>query len=435
MFQKLLSNVTFPYVLHSIFMDNEKNIGSSSNNNAPRACLTTDNLRHVKKLFRLLWDGARVIDDLCKISNQPPLRISCLDFQITAIHVVLLSLKEVLRHSSNNISQAVLKEMFTLFDKVSSSAMKSTGVFYNAIDKAETSMESSLLEFHEFIGSQLDMVGTRLCSMTSGGNDNVRSLLPPASYYEYCVYRSIHRWRLLKSVDGHISTPMSTIGSSEDVDSLVGASTLSVTQLALVAMKYLRLDSEEPINISNAECESIISNFERIVIHNSTAVSQNRSRSMLILLDLQRETTNIFSQSETPYSAKGSWIALLATLLCRCVAALETKLSKCTNDQSRSLNFRLASADSFAKSASLYNVASGDKSLTTVDRDGYIINTDTQLYKAYGILLNELSRLEKNLVNRKTPIILAIEMFAKVGKSWIFVDFTRYHELVLYGHS
>lgn len=44
-FQKLLSNVTFPYVMHSIFMDNEKKIGSSSNN-APCACLTTDNLRH-----------------------------------------------------------------------------------------------------------------------------------------------------------------------------------------------------------------------------------------------------------------------------------------------------------------------------------------------------------------------------------------------------
>jgi len=419
-FQKLLSNVTFPYVMHSIFMDNEKNIGSSSSssNNAPLACLTTENLRHVNKLFRFLWDGARVIDDLCKISNQPPLRISCLDFQITAIHVILLSLKEVLQHSSNNISQAVLKEMFTLFDKASSSAMKSTGVFYNAIDETETSMESSILEFHEFIGAQLEMVGTQLCSTATGGNE-VRSLLLPASYYEYCVYRSIHRWKLRKSVDGHISTPISTLGSSEDVDSLVGASTLSVIDLALVAMKNLRLDSEEPINTSNAECESIISNFERIVIHNSTSVSQNRCRSMLILLDLQRETTNIFSQSETPYSAKGSWIALLATLLCRCVAALETKLSKCTKDQSRSLNFCLASADSCAKSASLYNVASEDKSLTTVDHDTYIINTDTQLHKSYEILLNELSRLEKNLVNRKTPIILAIEMFAKVSKSWI----------------
>jgi hypothetical protein len=416
-FQKLLSNVTFPYVLHSIFMDNEKNIGSSSNN-APCACLTTDNLRHVKKLFRLLWDCARVIDDLCKISNQPPLRIICLDFQITAIHVILLSLKEVLQHSSNNISQAVLKEMFTLFDKASSSAMKSTGVFYNAIDETETSMESSILEFHAFIGAQLDVVGTQLCSTATGGNE-VRSLLLPASYYEYCVYRSIHRWKLRKSVDGHISTPISTIGSSEVVDSLVGASTLSVIDLALVAMKKLRLDSEEPINTSNAECESIISNFERIVIHNSTSVSQNRCRSMLILLDLQRETTNIFSQSETPYSAKGSWIALLATLLCRCFAALETKMSQCTKDQSRSLNFCLASADSCAKSASLYNVASEDKSLTTVDHDTYIINTDTQLHKSYEILLNELSRLEKNHVNRKTPIILAIEMFAKVSKSWI----------------
>jgi hypothetical protein len=420
LFQKLISNVTFPYVMHSIFMGEESNSSSSSSSNAPCACLTTDNLRHVKKLFRLLWDGARVIDDLCKISNLPPLRINCLELQITAIHVILLSLKEVLQqqHSSNNISQSVFKEMFALFDKASSSAMKSSGVFYNAIDETETSMESLLLHFHDFIGFQLDTVGTQLCLTTTGGNDGPLLLLP-ASYYEYCVYRSIHRWKILKSVDGQISTPISTIiSSSEDVDSLVGASTLSVIQLALVAKKKLRLDSD--VSMTNTECESIISNFERIVIHNSTSsVSQNRCRSMLILLDLQRETTNIVSQSETPYSAKGSWIALLATILYRCVATLETNMSQSTKDQSRSLILRLSSADCYAKSASLYHVASEDKSLTTVDHNECTINADAQLHKSYEILAHELSRMEKNLVNRKSPVVLAIEMFAKVSKRWV----------------
>jgi hypothetical protein len=429
-FQKLLSNVTFPYVMHSIFMGEENN----SSSNAPCACLTTDNLRYVKKLFRLLWDGARVIDDLCKINNLPPLRIGCLELQITAIHVILLSLKEVLQQQqhSSYISQSVLKEMFALFDKASSSAMKSSGVFYNAIDKTDTSMESLLLHFHDFIGTQLDKIGTQLCSMTSGGNA-VRLLLP-ASYYEYCVYRSIHRWKLLKSVDGHITTPISTIMiSSEDVDSLVGASTLSVIQLALVAMKYLRLDSD--VTMTNTECESIISNFERIVIHNSTSISQNRCRSMIILLDLQRETTNIVSQSETPYSAKVSWIALLATILCRCVGALETNMSQSTKDQSRSLNLRLSSADCYAKSASLYHVASEDKSLTTVDHNEYITNADSQLHKSYETLAHELIRMEKNLVHRKSPIVLAIEMFAKVSKRWISSIWHNIIALVLYAHS
>jgi hypothetical protein len=139
---------------------------------------------------------------------------------------------------------------------------------------------------------------------------------------------------------------------------------------------------------------------------------------MLTLLDLQREASQIISsvQSETLYYAKGSCIAVLASVLWRCYAPLETKLSQSTKDQTRSLNFRLASADSCTKSAVLFGIASEDPSLTSDKLDEYAFNANTKLHTSYEMLLNELDRLEKNGVDRKAHTISAIEIFAKVSK-------------------
>jgi hypothetical protein len=143
---------------------------------------------------------------------------------------------------------------------------------------------------------------------------------------------------------------------------------------------------------------------------------------MLAMLDLQKEASHIISsvQSETPYSARGSCIAVLASVFWRCYAPLETKLSQSTKDQTRSLNFLLASADSYAKSASLYGAASEDSSLISDKVDEYAINADTQLHKCYGMLVNELDRLGKNRVDRKAPAVSAIETFVKVSKVVLF---------------
>ena len=180
-------------------------------------------------------------------------------------------------------------------------------------------MESALIHFHGFVGTQLDIIAMHLCSKPSGSEE----ILLPASYYEYCTYRLIHRWRLLGSEESeHMIKwrPTKTM-SGVEAESMVGASTMAVIHLVLVAMQCLNNDSDSTNKIDFV-CERIISNFELTVIQNSPAASQNRCWSMLTLLDLQRETSKIMSsvQSGTPYSEKVSC----------CVAPLEIKLSQST---------------------------------------------------------------------------------------------------------
>jgi len=411
-FQKLLLNVAHPFVMQSLFMAQE---------DTDARTLNADALRHVKKGFRILWDGARSIEDVCTISNSPALRISCLDLKSEAIHFVLRSLNDLL---SEERAPSTSKEILSLFDRASSSAMKSVGAYQNVTESDQTK-KSALIHFHDFVGAQLDLVAMHLCSVKSCDEQ-----IPlPSSYYEYCAYRSVHRWRLLRSVESeqiftslHLDKNLTRTMSSGVAESMIGVCTSTVIHMVLVALQCLKIHSD-PVNlISDSECERIISNFELIVINNSPTASHNRCRSMLAMLDLQKEASHIISsvQSETPYSAKGSCIAVLASVFWRCYAPLETKLSQSTKDQTRSLNFLLASADSYAKSASLYGAASEDSSLISDKVDEYAINADTQLHKCYGMLVNELDRLGKNRVDRKAPAVSAIETFVKVSKVVLF---------------
>jgi hypothetical protein len=87
------------------------------------------------------------------------------------------------------------------------------------------------------------------------------------------------------------------------------------------------------------------------------------------------------------------------------------------------LNLRLASADCYAKSASLYGVASEDSFSASDNLDEHATNADSQLRTCYEVLAIELSQLEEEgRVNRKNPTILAIEMFAKVGEVHLSVS-------------
>jgi hypothetical protein len=430
-FQKLLLNVAHPFVMQSLFMAGEDDDART---------LNVDAL--VKKGFRILWDGARSIEDVCTVNNSPALKLSCLGLKSEAIHFVLQSLKSVLHHLPGLLSEeraaSTVMEILSLFNRASSSAMKSAGVFLNVTESDQTK-KSALVHFHDFVGAQLDLVAIMCCKSCG------QEITLPSSYYEYCAYRLIHRWRLLRLVDTEpILTSLSSdknlaqITSSGDAESMVGVVTSTVIHTILVALQSLKIDSD-PVNlISDSECERIISNFELIVINNSPTASQNRCRSMLTMLDLKKEVSYIISsvQSETPYSARGSCIAVLASVLWRCYAPLETKLSQSTKDQTRSLNFLLASADSYAKSASLFSVASEDSSLISEKVGEYAIKADTQLHKCYEMLVNELERLEKNRVDRKAPIVSAIDIFAKVSKPSFFKVFhsdfvNNAHHLIL----
>ncbi|KAL3766413.1 hypothetical protein ACHAW5_008650 [Stephanodiscus triporus] len=406
-FQKLSLNVAYPFVMQSLYMAEEDNDAQ---------VLIADAFRHVKKGFRVLWDGARSLENACTVNNSSALRICCLDLQSEAIHFVLRSLKSVLQ--SGQWAPSTVKEVLALFDRASSSAIKSAGVFQKATE-SDQSKKGALVHFHAFVGAQLDLVAMHLCSKKSC---NEKTPLP-SSYYEYCVYRSIHRWRLLGSFEseGMMMPPsldknLKKAMISGEAESMVSVSTLPMIHMVLEALQCLKVESE-PVNITDSDCERVISNFELIVINNSTTASQHRCRSMLTLIDLQREASQIisFAQSETQYYANGSCIALLASVLWRCCAQLETKLSQSTKDQTRSLNFRLASADSCTKSAALFGLASEDPSLTSDKLNEYAINACTNLHKSYEMLLNELDRLEKNGVDRKAPTVLAIEIFAKAA--------------------
>jgi hypothetical protein len=419
-FQKLL-NVAHPFIVESLFMADEDNDARTFNPNA---------LKHVRRGFRILRDGAQSVEGLCTVNDPPALRICSVDLQCEAIHFLLLSLKRFFNHCPDLLLEesapSTVKEIFALFDRASSSATKAAGIFRN-VAESDATKQSAFVQFHRFVGAQLDFVAKRLFSTKSCGE----AIPLPPSYYEYCAYRSIHLWRLLKLVDNDHNLTSLFLDknrtkriSCEESESMAGAAISTLIHMVLVTLQSLIIASD-PTNISDSNHERIISCFERIVINNSTTASQNRCRSILAELDLQMEASKIISSahSGTSYSAKGQGLSVLASVLRRCYAPLETKLSQSTKDQARRLNFRLASADCYAKSASLYGVASEDTFLTFDKLDEHATNADSQLRTCFEALVNELSQLEEEgRVKRKKPTILAIEMFAKVGEVHLSVS-------------
>ena len=207
---------------------------------------------------------------------------------------------------------------------------------------------------------------------------------------------------------------------------MAGHATLSIIHMVLQAQYSLKHGSSAPTDSSDSDWEDVVSNFEHVVINNnnssSSETSQSRCRSMLMMLDLQREASKIISSTQlekdkpSKSGNKGLHIANLAVVIGRCLAPLEAKLARSTKDQSRSLTFRLSSADCYVKSASLFDVASSmlSNEQGEVGVEEYRIEADSHLSKSYDILVKELGRLDKDNVDRKSPQVAAVEVFAKV---------------------
>ncbi|KAL7541613.1 hypothetical protein ACHAXR_011062 [Thalassiosira sp. AJA248-18] len=424
-FQKIMSKVALPYMMQSVFMVEEGDESST---------FSIDALRHVKKAFRILWDGSRSVEDVCNVKNASALRMCCLDLQSEAILFILRTLRGVFQLFPDllrEVTASGLKELNALFDRACSSAMKSAGmfekvtscIFKSSAEKSTCDDDSSmrrkkraLLVFHDVVGDELDGVAIFLCPEKSVGEKKKIPLLP-TSYYEFCVYRSIHWWQLVGSVEmKHSQLSLSLEKRRQICSEEVGMSTFSIVHMVLQARHSLKNDAV-PLKITDSDCERTISHFEHMVINSSLPASLSRCRSLLMLLDLQREASKIMTSSQsghTPYSGKGSCIAVLALVLGRCLASLEAKLALATKEQSRSLNSRLSAADLRTKSAALLDVAV-ENSVPDKVRDKYTVEADLQLRKSYEILLNELGRLEKDSVDRKASPVLAIENFAKTA--------------------
>ena len=296
--------------------------------------------------------------------------------------------------------------------------------------------KDALLHFHSVVGDELDCVATTLHNIMS-------SLLQPASYYEYCVYRSIHEFRLIgltrsarhiipcRNIDSESSSSNKKKQSSgEDIEAMAGYATFSIIHMVLQAQYSLKRGGSAPIDSADWE-EYVVSDFENAVINTSSSESQSRCRSMLMMLDLQREASKIISSTQLDKdkpskSAKGGLhIAHLAVVIGRCLAPLEAKLARSTKDQLRSLTFRLSSSDCYVKSASLFDEASSmvSNEQGEVGVEEYRIEADSHMSKSYDLLVKELGRLDKDNVDRKSPQVAAVEVFAKVSilviTSWL----------------
>jgi len=433
---KLMKSVVLPCMIHSL---NSTEVGSSSEKKGGDTSFNVDAVRHVKKAFRLLWDGARHVEDIMSSSStknesQELLRMSCLELQSEGIqfitqvlNMIYTKYRSLLSKKSTSSSSGGIKELYALFDRAAASAMKSVGMFEkstsiftsssnNKSSGNESSLikkkKSALLHFHRLVGDELDSVAVNLSSSSM-----------PASYYEYCVYRSIHQWRLTSSIGTKRvpildSSKQAKGSSSESIESTVSSMTYSIVQLVLEA-RY-RLQSHNHKELPNEEdCEHVISTFESVIINNTNCspTCLNRCRSMIMMLNLQREATGLITatQQQSSLTRNESSINILASVLGQCLAPLEYKLSRLTKDQSRSLNFRLSYADCCAKSASLYDIAAAMQSGGDDEGKGYTNKAESQLSNAYDILVKELGRLDKESFDRKAPSIVAIEMFAKVS--------------------
>jgi hypothetical protein len=411
MFLKLLLHVAYPYVMQSLYISAED--GDSPNFNAGA-------LRHVTKVFRILWDGASSVEEVCSLKNSIALRTSCFQLRKDGILFILRALKSVFAHRQElpreNSMSIYEEEVYSLFDRASLSAMKSVGIFDKApgITQEIQDKKSALLHFHDVVGNALDCIATYLCSGRS-----LREEIPlPSSYYEYCVYRSIHRWRLQGLVQSDDKPPhlyhgrSATRAINKNAESLVSICTFTIIHIVLRALHRLKIDTET-MEISDSDYQQAIANFDAVVLDSVSPSNHSRCRSLLLMIDLQREATNIIStdQTDNSHCGKEQCIALLASVIGNCFAPLDAKLSLSTNDQTKCLNFRLSCADSCVKSASLLGIASD---VSASKSDEYSIQANTQLRKSFDILMIEIGRMEGKNIDRRAPPILAIEMFAKV---------------------
>ena len=410
MFQKVLTNVTLPYILHSLL----ENI---------------DALRQVKKVYRILWDGARSIEEVGNASNSTTLRICSLDLYREAIIFILDALHqcfELCTNNPSNLSDADQREVNALFDRAASSAMKAAAMFEKSAGMFATTSsrkgknESSslvknkkaLLQFHNIVGTKLDL--TRKCTSLCGDASPVS-----ASYFEYCTYRSVHLFRLTgKYALSSFTLKDAGKASRSDDDSLMAMWTFFVVDLSLQARHGMG-NNNAALTMPGKEIELIITSFEKKII-SASATIQSRARSMMLLAELHKEATKILSStSDQSYAEKGPFLAVMGSILERCMAPLELMLARSQKDASRSMNFRLSSSDIHAKSALFYTIASEVNNVEEKERFSSI--SDSQLQKSFDILMKVINSVEDNAIEGNDQCILAVEMFAKVRLNLCFL--------------
>ena len=163
-FRRVITNVVLPYVLHSLSVSDGDDASSS-----PSSAATLDieaMHRTAKRAYRILWEGARSVEEICVALEKMKgavvvLRMSCLDLQSGAILFILQTLRGAFELYPNVLREASasgVKELVALFDRASSYAMKSAGMFEratgvlsspkNAAKDDGDSSAGALLHFH-----------------------------------------------------------------------------------------------------------------------------------------------------------------------------------------------------------------------------------------------------------------------------------------------
>jgi len=412
MFQKMLTNVTLPYVLHSLLETNGANKSMTITN--------IDGLRQAKKVYRILWDGARSIEEVGDASNSTTLRICSLNLYCEAILFILEVLHQLFEMcpDTSNLSDSDQSEIIALFDRASSSAMKAAAVFdkssgvFASMSKGKVESASlakskkALLQFHNIVGTKLDL--TRKCTSLQGGVSRVS-----ASYFEYCTYRSVHLFRLTgKYILSSFSLKDERGPLKADDECSMAMWTFFVVDLSLQARHGL-VNNNTALKMSEKDVELIISTFEKRIANASVTI-QSRSRSMMLLPELHTEATKILSStSDQIYAGKGTFLAVMGSILERCLAPVELMLARGQKEASRSLNHRFSSSDIQAKSALFYSIA---KEVTTEkEMERFYSESDSQLRQSFDILMKILCGMEDDAIESNAQCISAVEMFAKVS--------------------
>ena len=195
------------------------------------------------------------------------------------------------------------------------------------------------------------------------------------------------------------------LSPSREQNETAGVATLSIVHLVLGAQHGLKSDGVQ--NLSDADRERIISNFERDVIAGSQPSIQSRSRSVLAMLDLPRAASRIASSAQRgeSHDGKGWCIAALASVIGRCLAPLEAKLARSTKEPSRASNLRLSSADNRARSALLLDAAmENHPSASDELRDRFVLEADSRLRESFEMLTAELGRMGGGSIGRLPPL-------------------------------
>eukprot|EP00804_Cyclotella_cryptica_P002041 CCRYP_017836-RA/>CCRYP_017836-RA protein AED:0.02 eAED:0.02 QI:122/1/1/1/0.75/0.8/5/3555/1148 len=368
----------------------------------------SDAIRHVKKIFRLFWDGARSVETRSGIDDT--LRMACLHLQCLAVTILARFACEAFPSSK----EEERKELVSLWDRASSSALKMVAVFDKGFDKLKGSkeMKSALLEVHSVAGGMLDNVWIQVYN---DARKRSELMISPSSYYEYCAYRYVHQWKLLGSVDTIHS--LEQLLRDKDVkydtdkeDCLAAMASLSVVLLALEAR--VDMASSEERDSSSTLCEIVISNFDNVVIRNSPSSCQVRCRSMIMLLNLQGEASKIIaSQSDSSWNEFS--LSTMGYVMGRCIAPLETRLARLSDDPQRCLHLSLSASDNHAKAASFFDCAMKDSANDLKEK--WNVECLGQLRMAFELLSPVVEDMEAGEVKSGSPTVLAVEVFAKTA--------------------